>query len=123
MALIDDGTSSKVATAVRSVGAMLFVVGIAYVGETGADGGFIKDIWAAAKTASPFAAMFATLAWLSEREERRKAQEQCQERTISFVESTNQHSTALEKMVEAVRQISSTIVTATGGPSKRRRRR
>lgn len=113
----------RIVTAVKSVGAMLFVVAVAYVGETGQDGGFIKDVWAAAKTASPFAAMFATLAWLSERQERRKAQEQCQERTISFVESTNQHSTALEKMVEAVRQISSTIVSATGGPSRRRRRR
>lgn len=104
-------------TTVRSVGAMAFIVLVAYVGETGKDGGFVKDLWAAAKTASPFAAMFATLAWLSERTERRKAQDQCQERTISFVESTNQHSTALEKMVEAVKQISGTI-----NISKRRRR-
>ncbi len=116
---------SKLVTAIKSVGAMLFVVAIAYVGETGQDGGFIKDVWAAAKTASPFAAMFATLAWLRADTERRKAQEQCQERTISFVESTNQHSAALEKMVEAVRQISGTIVTATSSyqPNKSTRRR
>lgn len=101
--------SNKFIASLNSIAAMLFIVVVAYVGETGNDGGFIKDIWAAAKTASPFAAMFATLAWLSERQERRKAQEQCQERTISFVESTNQHSTALEKMVEAVKQISNSI--------------
>lgn len=108
----------KSANALRSITAIFAVVVVAYVGETGVDGGFIKDVWAAAKTASPFAAMFATLAWLSERQERRRAQEQCQERTISFVESTNQHSTALEKMVEVVKQISSTMSTV----SKRRRR-
>ena len=115
----------KVLNVIRSAGAMALVLVVAYVGETGVDGGFVKDIWAAAKTASPFAAMFAVMAWLSERQERRRAQEQCQERTISFVESTNQHSTALEKMVEAVRAISGTIIDVTGGrnrATKRRRR-
>ena len=113
----------QVSNVISSVGAVAVVGVVAYVGETGADGGFIKDVWAAAKTASPFAAMFATLAWLSERQERRKAQEQCQERTISFVESTNQHSTALEKMVDAIRQISGTIVAATSKPQSRKQRR
>lgn len=105
-----DGGGDRLITMLRSVAAMTAVVAVAYVGETGADGGFIKDVWAAAKTASPFAAMFATLAWLKADRERQKAQEQCQDRTISFVESTNQHSAALEKMVEAVRHISYTIV-------------
>jgi hypothetical protein len=110
----------RVITMLRSVGAMAVVVVVAYIGETGVDGGFIKDVWAAAKTASPFAAMFATLAWLKSDRERQRAQDQCQERTISFVESTNQHSAALEKMVEAVRTISGTIISATN-KSKRRR--
>lgn len=100
---------------------MAFIALVAYVGETGKDGGFIKDLWNAAKTASPFAAMFAVMAWLRADAERRKAQEQCQERTISFVESTNQHSTALEKMVEAVRTISGTIISVTGGESRGRK--
>lgn len=115
----------KVLNLLRSAGAMTVILVVAYVGETGKDGGFIKDIWAAAKTASPFAAMFAVMAWLSERQERRKAQDQCQERTISFVESTNQHSTALEKMVEAVKTISGTLESVDGGSGRRitRRRR
>lgn len=62
---------------------------IGYLGETGKDGGFIKDVWAGAKTASPFAAMFAVLAWLSERRERQEAQRQCNERTVDFINSTN----------------------------------
>lgn len=49
---------------------------VGYIGERGSDGGFIKDVWTAAKTASPFAAMFAILAWLDEKRERRQAQEQ-----------------------------------------------
>lgn len=71
---------------------------IGWLGETGADGGLIKDVWAAAKTASPFAAMFAILAWLDEKRERREAQAQCNDRTIDFIKSTNAASSAFEKM-------------------------
>lgn len=88
---------------------------LAYLGESGKDGGFIKDIWSAAKTASPFAAMFAVMAWLSERTERRMTQQQCQDRTISFVEATNAQSNALEQMVEVVKRL--------GDALKSRRRR
>lgn len=68
---------------------MIAVAVVGYLGETGNDGGFIRDIWNAAKTASPFAAMFAIMVWLDERRERREAQRQCNERTIDFIQSTN----------------------------------
>jgi hypothetical protein len=68
---------------------ILGIAAIGYMGEHGTDGGFIKDIWTAAKTASPLAAMFAILAWLDERRERREAQKQCNDRTIEFVKATN----------------------------------
>lgn len=90
-------------------------VGVAYLGQTGKDGGFIMDLWNAAKTASPFAAMFAILFFLDERRERREAQRQCNERTISFVESTNTQSTTLENIIEAINQLRATL-------SRRRRK-
>lgn len=102
--------SPAFADLLKKVLAVVGLAALAYVGESGKDGGFIKDLWNAAKTASPFAAMFAVMAWLSERQERREAQEQCQDRTISFVESTNQQSSALEKVTEAVRQIGNALM-------------
>ena len=68
---------------------ILGIAAIGYAGEHGSDGGFLQDIWMAAKTASPLAAMFTTLAWLDERRERREAQKQCNDRTIEFVKTTN----------------------------------
>lgn len=84
-------------------------VGIAYLGQTGKDGGFIRDLWEAGKVASPFATMFAVLFFLDERRERREAQKQCNERTISFVESTNAHSSSLEDLVKAINQLGALI--------------
>ena len=107
----------------------VLLVLIAYIGETGRDGGFIKDIWSAAKTASPFAAMFAVLAWLSERQDRRAAQVELLERTVGFVEATNEQSGSIERMVEAIKQISAVISKGNGFESpkpaegKRPRRR
>lgn len=90
------------------------VAGLAYLGETGHDGGAFKDLWGAAKTASPFAAMFAIIAWLWERKDRIRAQVELMTRTISYVESMNEQSNAREKMVEAIKQLSSLI---TNNPS------
>ena len=90
---------------VKQVTLVVLLVLVAYLGESGKDGGFIKDLWNAAKTASPFAAMFAVLAWLDERRERREAQQQCYDRTISFVEATNKQSTAMETMVDGIKQV------------------
>lgn len=87
------------------------VVGIAYLGESGHDGGFIKDVWNAAKTASPFAAMFAVMAWLKADQERKDAQTQLYERTISFVEAANKQSAAVESMVTSIKKISELIST------------
>ena len=106
---MNDAASSKIADAIKKVAIMGCLAAVAYFGESGTDGGFIKDVWAAAKTASPFAAMFATLAWLDERRERREAQQQCNDRTISFVEATNTQSGAIESMVDAVKQLASSF--------------
>jgi len=93
----------------KSIFAVGAVAGLAYLGETGQDGGAFKDLWRAAQTASPFAAMFAIMAWLWERRDRIKAQVELMQRTISFVESMNEQSNAREKMVEAIRQLTELV--------------
>jgi hypothetical protein len=96
----------RVAETVRKVIAYGFsfatIAALAYVGEKGTDGGFIKDVWTAAKTASPFAAMLCLMLLLDERKERREAQRQCAERTIDFIKTVNVGNRALDKMAEAV---------------------
>lgn len=77
---------------------LISLAGLAYVGERGQDGGFIKDVWAAAKVASPFTAMIALILLFDERKERRQAQKDCNERTIDFIKSTNASSEAFERV-------------------------
>jgi hypothetical protein len=80
----------------------LGVVGaLAYFGEHEKDGGFIKDLWEQAKIASPFAAMLALFLFMDERRERREAQQECQNRTIDYIQSTNLAHSALEKIASA----------------------
>ncbi len=93
----------------KAVFAVSAVAGLAYLGETGKDGGAFKDLWGAAKTASPFAAMFAVMSWLWERRDRIRCQNELMERTISYVESMNEQSRAREKMVEAIKQLSTLV--------------
>ncbi len=93
---------------------------VAYMGEHGNDGGFIRDVWGAAKTASPFAAMFAVLVWADERRERREAQKQCNERTIDFIRAANVQAQASDKMGSGVRELSDVIRDIQ--PERRRRR-
>lgn len=71
---------------------------VGWIGETGADGGFIKDIWSGLKTASPTLAMIIFVLLMDERRERREAQRQTNERTIDFVNATNSATTALNQM-------------------------
>lgn len=78
----------------------LAVVG--YLGETGVDGGFIKDIWAALKTASPPVAMVLFVLFWDERRERRDAQKQCNERTVDYIQSTNLQTGAAGRAAEAL---------------------
>lgn len=80
----------------------LTIAALAYFGEQGSDGGFIKDVWGAAKTASPFAAMLCLMLLLDERRERRDAQKQCADRTIDFIKTVNQGFRAVDKMAEAL---------------------
>ena len=82
---------------------LLALGGLGYLAETGSDGGFIKDVWAMAKTAGPFGAALALMAWLDERKERRDAQRQCNERTIDFVNSTNRAVRAFESLGNSLR--------------------
>jgi hypothetical protein len=84
---------------------------VMYLGESSRDGGFIKDIWAAAKTASPMAAMFAILAWLDERRERRHVQEQLNERTVDFIQSANTAGNVIGKMAETLKTFREALLT------------
>jgi hypothetical protein len=85
----------------------------AFVGETGGDNGLIKsvwvDLWTAAKTASPLAAMVLLLLLIDERKDRKEAQKQCNERTISFVEATNSQSNAIEQITDLTKAIATEI--------------
>lgn len=108
--------------------APLFVglAAFAWLSETGNDGGFVKDIWTAAKTASPLAAMVALYLLYDERRERRESQRQCNERTIDFVQSTNLQANSAGQTAEAVREMASALEAvgaAVGLPKKRRARR
>ena len=93
----------------KNLSLLISLAAIAYFGEHGGDGGFIKDIWAQAKMASPFAAMFAILAWLDERRERREANKNCNERTVDFIRSTNLQTGAAEKVGDGMREISGAV--------------
>lgn len=62
---------------------------IGWLGETGKDGGFIRDIWQALKTASPPVAMIMFFLYMRESQKRDEAQKQCNDRTIDFVKATN----------------------------------
>lgn len=75
---------------------------LAWLGERGSDGGFIRDLWLAAKTASPFAAMFAILVWMDERRERREAQKQCADRTVDFIGATHTMAQSMDSVAAAV---------------------
>ena len=95
-----------------------FLIGlglVAYLGERGGDGGFIKDMWAQAKIASPFAAMLALFAWLAEREERREAQRQCNERTIDFIQSTNLQTNSIPPLMQQVVVVLDAVAKKTRG--------
>ena len=77
---------------------MLVLAGIAWFAEHQQEG-LVQDVWNAAKTASPFAAMFSILLFFDERRERREAQRQCQDRTIEFIEANNYAHASLEKAI------------------------
>lgn len=79
----------RIADLIRKGFALAFVALVGYLGESGSDGGFIKDVWASLKTASPPVAMVLFLLFLDERRERREAQRQCNERTEAFTDTTN----------------------------------
>lgn len=99
---------------------------VAYLGENGHDGGFVRDIWAGAKTASPFAAMLALFLLFDERRERREAQRQCNDRTIDFIRSTNLQTASSDKAADGARQtveILQIIARTIGIKTKRQRAR
>lgn len=76
-------------------------LGLTWLGEHGQDGGFIQDIWAQAKVASPLAAMLLLVLYFDEKRERREAQRQCNDRTIEFIQSNNIAHSAMEKISQA----------------------
>lgn len=96
----------------RKVIPVATLVALGWLGETGHDGGFIKDIWLSLKTASPPVAMILFVLLIDERRDRREAQKQTNERTIDFVQSTNGMSNAVSRMADGV---------SSGRTSRRRR--
>lgn len=96
--------------------------GLAYLGEKDVDGGFIKDIWNSAKTASPFAAMLALFLLFDQIKERREAQRQCNERTIDYIRSTNLQTTAADKVAGSLSQLASAVQIIAGPKHNRRSR-
>lgn len=96
---------------------------VAYLGENGKDGGFVKDVWASLKTASPPVAMLLFLLLLDERRERREAQRQCNERTEAFTESTNGTANVLQRFTDALRDVADGVNGKSPAPRPPRRRR
>lgn len=98
--------AAQVAETIRRKGSVvlsfLALGAVAYFGEKGYDGGFIKDLWTQAKLASPFAAMLALYAWQREVRDRKEAQEQCADRTVDFIKTANTGFRAIDKMAAAV---------------------
>lgn len=80
---------TALASIIRQVAAWGSLAATMWIGEHGSDGGFIKDIWAALKTASPPVAMFLFFWLLNERKERLEAQRQCYDRTSEFMSTMN----------------------------------
>lgn len=116
----------KLADWIKRAPLFLGLAAFAWLSESGNDGGFVRDIWTAAKTASPLAAMVALYLLYDERRERREAQRQCNERTIDFVQSTNLQANSAGQTAEAVRDMASALEAvgvAIGIKKKRQRRR
>jgi hypothetical protein len=112
---------SKIGSLIQKVGWLGGLGVIIYLGEhTG--NAFINDVWTAAKTASPLAAMFAILVWADERRERREAQKQCNERTVDFIQATNLQALASDKMGSGVRELSGVIKAISQRRIERQRR-
>lgn len=97
-----DSLSAKLADTVKKLAAVGAVVGVGYIGESGQDGGFIKDVWAALKTASPPVAMVMFILFLDERRERRECQRQLNERTVDFIQSTNAADAAFSRALDKI---------------------
>lgn len=114
------GTWAKHAAFVGALGV------IGYFGETGADGGFVKDIWAALKTASPPVAMVLFVLFWDERRERRDAQTRYNERTVDYIQSTNLQAGSAGRAAEALTTLANgyeTIAMTLGLRLERPRRR
>jgi hypothetical protein len=112
---------SKVGSLIQKVGWLGGVGLVIYLGENTGNA-FINDVWAAAKTASPLAAMFAILVWADERRERREAQKQCNERTVDFIQATNLQAIASDKIGSGVRELSGVIKAISQRRTERQRR-
>ncbi len=112
-------TVERIADLLKKATAIGVVLGIGYIGEKGSDGGFIKDVWAALKTASPPVAMVMFILFLDERRERRDCQKQLNERTVDFIQATNMANSSFER---ALIQIRGTGVSAVSILKRRKRR-
>ena len=100
--------AERVADTIKKLVAVGVVVVIGYLGESGQDGGFIKDIWAALKTASPPVAMVMFILFLDERRERRDCQKQLNGRTIDFIHSTNGAISTFDRAIEKMTGVART---------------
>jgi hypothetical protein len=73
------------------------MVAVGWIGETGADGGFIKDIWASLKTASPPVAMVTSFGIYILWKEWQKDRGEHAERTLDFNKTLNRYARLLER--------------------------
>jgi hypothetical protein len=69
------------------------------IGESGADGGFIKDIWGAVKTASPLGAMVTTYGCYVIWKEWQRDRKEHADRTNLFNKTLNRYARLLESAV------------------------
>lgn len=93
----------RLADFIRKAAAVIAVFVVGYLGESGNDGGFIKDVWASLKTASPPVSMVLFILYIDERRERREAQRQCNERTIDFNNTMNKVAVGYDALMTLVK--------------------
>lgn len=104
---------------IKGSGLVVVLLVTSYLGEHDGQDGFIRDIWIGLKTASPPLAMIMFWLYLRADAERRRAQRECADRTVDYIESTNLQAQSSEKSASAL----SEAVRALTAIARRRRKR
>ena len=109
--------TAKIQRWVLAVGSLLAVATIGAIGESGADGGLIKDVWAMAKTASPLGCCGAILLAIDAMAKRESADRRAdvshqreRDMALQYVQSMNAAGNKIEELGKAYGTLSTLVV-------------